>query len=305
MRKLKIGEVSYDYIKPKFLENQTDNIYHGLLVDILKNGKLRQNRTGEPAYSVFGRQLRFKNVGDVFPILTTKRVHLKSVIGELLWFLSGNTNKFVLKEKYGCTIWDEWGDDETGEMGPIYGYQWRNFNSSGIDQMTNVLNTLKTDPDNRRMIVTAWNPEQLSQQALPPCHWSFQFNTNKIEGQEKRTLDLMMNIRSNDIFLGAPFNIASYGLLLLMVAQQVDMIPGDLIINIGDAHIYKNHIPFVIEQLKRSSKFIEIDVMGEISGVSPQIKVNKALTLFDYTMDSFELNNYNPYPNFKNVPIAI
>jgi len=290
--------------------NATDYEYHNLLIKILQDGLWKENRTGTKTLSIFGPQVTFKNVGEVFPLLTTKKVHLKSIIGELLWFLSGSTNKHELKEKYGVSIWDEWGDDETGELGPVYGHQWVNWTYStknpyfpekskvshldwSINQIENLIDTLKTNPDDRRMIVSAWHVDQIKDMALPPCHWSFQCDTRQYPGDEKRTLNMKMNIRSWDIFLGGPFNIASYAILLMMLAQEVDMIAGDLIISAGDVHIYENHLEYIMKQLGRNSK-------GDV----PKLK----LTLkgfWDFTLDDFELINYNPHPNWKNVPVAI
>jgi len=292
--------------------NKTDKTYHNLLIKILKDGVLKQNRTGIKTYSIFGPQIRFDNVGDNFPLISTKKIHLKSVIGELLWFLSGSTNKNVLREKYGTTIWDEWGNDETGEMGPIYGNQWVNWTyykekgsfkvgntnqpvlvKKSINQLQKVIDKLKTSPDDRRMIVTAWHVEDIPKMALPPCHWSYQFYTSKIKNSEKRKLDIIMNIRSLDTFLGGPFNISSYAILLMMMAQEVNMIPGDLIINIGDAHIYENHLEYVYKQLQRSSKS------------NPTLELNKNKSFWEFTPEDFILKNYDAHSNWRNVPIAV
>jgi len=284
-----IGEIIIDLTKV----NNADKEYHSLMIDILVNGKWKENRTGTQTLSIFGPQLRFKNILEHFPLITTKRVHWKSVVGELLWFLSGSTNKFVLKEKYGVTIWDEWGDNETGDLGPVYGFQWRNFDGSGIDQLSNVINDLKKDPDDRRLIVTAWNPKQIKDMALPPCHWSYQFYS-VLNNEGKRELSMIMNIRSWDIFLGGPFNIAEYALLLQMVAQTVDMIPHELIINAGDAHLYENHIPFVIEQLQR-------DTLSD-----PTVSLNlEQKNIFEFSLSDINLLDYNAHPNWRNVPVAV
>jgi thymidylate synthase len=291
--------------------NDTDKTYCKLLVNILKNGIWKQNRTGTKTLSIFGPQVEFKNVGEKFPLLTQKKIHARSVIGELLWFLSGSTNKHELKEKYGCSIWDEWGDDETGELGPIYGHQWVNWKDyktrwvnalSGpgmnvpvyINQIQNIIDTLKTNPDDRRMIVSAWNVAEIPEMALPPCHWSFQFYTNQIPGEEKRRLHIIENQRSVDTFLGLPFNIASYALLLMMVAQQVDMIPGNLIMNLGDTHIYEDHLKYVTEQLSRNSK-----------GNSPTVVIDKQKDIWSYKPEHFHLEGYTPHPNWKNIPVAV
>ena len=292
----KIGnvEVNFDNL------NGADAAYHTLMLDILMHGKWKENRTGTRTISLFGPQVRFDNVGEFFPLISSKKVHLKSIIGELLWFLSGNTNKFVLKEKYGVSIWDEWGDDETGEMGPIYGNQWVNWefnNEEGekrsINQLQEIINRLKHDPDDRRMIVSAWHVEQIPGMALPPCHWSYQFYS-VLNEEGKRELSMNMNIRSWDVFLGGPFNIASYAILLQMVAQAVDMIPKDLIINAGDAHLYEDHIDKVVEQLKRDSP------CDPVMTLNPDKK-----DIFSYLPEDFTLSGYdNPHPNWKNVPIA-
>ena len=273
--------------------NDTDFIYRDLLIKILREGKWKQNRTGTKTISIFGEQLRFKNVGEKFPILTTKKIHYKSVLGELLWFLDGKMNKHLLKEKYGVSIWDEWGNDETGELGPVYGAQWNNWNNEGINQLENLIDTLRNDPDDRRMLVTAWNPSKIKDMALPPCHWSYQAYSEILE-DGKRKLHLMFNMRSLDVFLGMPFDVASYATLLIMLAQQTDHIPGDLIMNTGDTHLYENHISYVLEQITRTSKDEE-----------PKLIVEKQSTLWDYKPEHFKLINYNTHPNWKNVPVAV
>lgn len=303
--------------------NSCDKEYHELLEEILRDGLWKENRTGTKTISIFGPQVRFNDVGTKFPLLTTKKVHLKSIIGELLWFLEGSTNKNRLKDHYGTSIWDEWDGPNPkfpGDMGPIYGNQWVNWTYNhvysedddqpvveGIDedsviiseersinQLQGIIDTLKTNPDDRRMIVTAWHPEQLKDMALPPCHWSFQFYTNQYPNEEKRRLHIKMNIRSWDVCLGGPFNIASYALMLLMMAQEVDMIPGDLIISAGDAHLYENHLEFIYKQLSRNSK-----------GAEPVMKLNPNKGFWDFTPEDFTLEGYDPHPNFKNVPIAV
>lgn len=301
-------DVSIDYNKL----NDTDKIYCKLMENILENGLWKQNRTGTKTISIFGPQLVFENVLEKFPLLTQKKIHLKSVVGELLWFLSGSTDKNVLKNKYGVTIWDEWNAPNPkfdGDMGPIYGNQWVNWkyyeeigNISGqpallqksINQIQNIIDKLKSDPDDRRMIVTAWHPEQIKDMALPPCHWSFQFYTNQRPNEDKRRLHIIENQRSVDTFLGLPFNIASYSILLMMMAQEVNMIPGDLIMNLGDTHLYENHLPFVYEQLKRISK-----------GDEPVLKLNPDKGFWEFEPEDFELLMYDAHPNFKNVPIAV
>jgi len=306
--------------------NNTDFEYHNLLIQILETGIWKENRTSEKTLSIFGPQLKFEKVGEKFPLLTTKKIHIKSIIGELLWFLSGSTNKHELRDKYGVTIWDEWGDNETGELGPIYGNQWVNWEYFGIEglahyginpekvreprcdgllygqrhikksinQIQNLIDTLKTDPDDRRMIVSAWHVDQISDMALPPCHWSFQFYTNQYPDEKKRRLHIKVNIRSWDAFLGAPFNIASYALFLMMMAQEVNMEPGDLIISAGDAHIYKNHIKYICEQLGRKSMSLE-----------PIMFLNKKKDFWNFTPDDFDLQLYKAYPNWKHVPVAV
>jgi len=277
--------------------NDADKTYHDLLEQILEEGIWKENRTGTKTISIFGPQVVFSNVGEKFPLLTTKKVHLKSIIGELLWFLEGSTDKNRLKDHYGVSIWDEWDAPNPkfdGDMGPIYGNQWVNWNGEDINQIQNVIDTLKKNPDDRRMIVSAWNPSKLQEMALPPCHWSYQFETRQYPGEEKRRVNLKMNIRSWDIFLGGPFNIASYAILLLMIAQEVDMIPGDLIISAGDVHIYEDHLPFVYRQLERNSK-----------GNEPIMKLNPNKSFWDFTPEDFKLLLYDPHPNFRNVPIAV
>ena len=304
-------EFAADFIFPLGGHNETDYEYHQLLVKILHEGLWKENRTGVKTLSIFGPQVQFKNVAEKFPLLTTKKVHMKSIIGELLWFLSGSTNKHELKEKYECSIWDEWGDDETGELGPIYGHQWVNWEyyfvagtnkhtheeyriKGSINQLQNIIDTLKTNPDDRRMIVSAWHVDQIKDMALPPCHWSYQFDTRQYPGEDKRRLNIKMNIRSWDIFLGGPFNIASYALLLMMMAQEVDMIAGDLTISAGDVHIYENHMEYILEQLKRNS------VRSE-----PRMTLNPNKGFWEFEPEDFQLDDYEAHPNWKNIPIAI
>jgi len=292
--------------------NPVDYEYHTLIEKILEEGLWKENRTGTKTLSIFGPQVTFTNVGLDFPLLTTKKVHLKSIIGELLWFLSGSTNKHVLKEKYETSIWDEWGDDETGELGPVYGHQWVNWTYSvknphytpgnttvshldfSINQIQNLIDTLKTNPDDRRMIVNAWHVDQIPDMALPPCHWSFQCDTRKYPKTDKRVLNLKMNIRSWDILLGGPFNIASYALLLQMLAQEVDMIAGDLTISAGDVHIYENHFEYIFKQLNRMSK-----------AAPPMMKLNLDKGFWEFEASDFDLINYDAHPNWKNIPVAI
>jgi len=300
--------------------NSVDYEYHTLIEKILEEGLWKENRTGTKTLSIFAPQVTFEHVGSSFPLLTTKKVHLKSIIGELLWFLSGSTNKHVLRDKYETTIWDEWGDDETGELGPVYGHQWVNWTyvkpdselsntwkkglthypggfkarHKSINQIQNLIDTLKTNPDDRRMIVSAWHVDQIPDMALPPCHWSFQCDTRKYPKTDKRVLNLKMNIRSWDILLGGPFNIASYALLLQMLAQEVGMIAGNLTISAGDVHIYENHLEYIFKQLNRSSK-----------SAPPTMKLNLDKGFWDFEPSDFELKNYDAHPNWKNVPVAI
>jgi thymidylate synthase len=291
--------------------NPTDREYCDLLTYILTEGVWKQNRTGVKTLSVFGPQVVFKNVGERFPLLTQKKIYTRGVIGELLWFLSGSTDKRVLQEKYKTHIWDEWDapyPQFDGDMGPIYGHQWVNweynetvlgscgvgFETRSINQLQNVIDTLKTNPDDRRMIVSAWKPDQLHEMALPPCHWSYQFYTVQYPEEEERTLHMKMNIRSWDVFLGAPFNIASYATLLMMVAKEVNMRPGDLYISAGDAHLYEDHLPYVREFLKRDSK-----------GQEPTLLINNKKDFWDHEPEDFKLFGYVSHPNWKNVPVAV
>jgi thymidylate synthase len=289
----------------KFYFNETDKEYHLLLEKILREGIWKQNRTGIKTISIFGPQIIFKNVGEKFPLLTTKKIFTKGLIGELLWFLSGSTDKKVLQEKYDTSIWNEWNSPNPkfdGDMGPIYGYQWvkwkyydeKTKEFKFINQIQEVINTLKNNPDDRRMIVSAWAPHDIPDMALPPCHWSYQFYSVLYPGDTKRTLHIIENQRSIDTFLGLSWNIASYAILLMMVAQQVDMKPGNLIMNLGDTHLYENHLEFVFKQLERTS-----------TGVEPQLIIQKQKDIFSYEPEHFKIENYNALPNWKNVPIAV
>jgi thymidylate synthase len=256
--------------------------YLEFLQDILHNGTKKEDRTGTGTVSVFGRQMRF-NLEDGFPLVTTKKLHLKSIIHELLWFLKGDTNIAYLKENK-VRIWDEWAD-ENGELGPVYGHQWRSWsapNGETIDQITNVVSDIKNNPDSRRLIVSAWNPADLPNMALPPCHLLFQFYV--AEGK----LSCQLYQRSADSFLGVPFNIASYALLTMMVAQVTGLKPGEFVHTIGDAHIYSNHIEQVELQLTREPKPL------------PKMKLNPNVTnIFDFTYDDFELVEYEAHPHIK------
>ena len=261
--------------------------YQTLLKHILDTGTQKTDRTGTGTTSVFGYQMRF-NLNDGFPLVTTKKVHLKSIIHELLWFINGDTNTKYLKDN-GVGIWDEWAD-ENGDLGPVYGKQWRSWttpNGQVIDQLKEVIETLKKSPDSRRIIVSAWNVGELSQMALMPCHALFQFYVadNKLSCQ--------LYQRSADVFLGVPFNIASYALLTMMIAQVCDLELGDFIWTGGDTHIYSNHYEQVATQLAREPK------------VLPTMKINPEVKdIFSFKYEDFKLENYEPYPGIK-APVAV
>jgi thymidylate synthase len=262
-------------------------VYHDLLRHVLEHGHKKEDRTGTGTLSVFGYQMRF-NLADGFPLLTTKKVHLKSIIHELLWFLQGSTNIAYLKEN-GVTIWDEWADAE-GNLGPVYGYQWRNWpkpDGTHIDQIAQVVNAIKNTPDSRRLIVSAWNVADVDKMKLPPCHAFFQFYV--ADGK----LSCQLYQRSADIFLGVPFNIASYALLTMMVAQVCDLQPGDFVHTLGDAHIYLNHLDQVNEQLSREPRAL------------PIMRINPQVTdIFGFKFEDFTLEQYDPYPAIK-APVAV
>lgn len=256
--------------------------YLDLLKRILDEGTRKGDRTGTGTLSVFGNQMRF-NLEDGFPLLTTKKLHLKSIIYELLWFLRGDTNVRYLQE-HGVRIWNEWADTE-GELGPVYGHQWRSwpdYNGGNIDQIANVVNQLKHNPDSRRMIVSAWNVAEVDSMALPPCHTMFQFYV--ADGR----LSLQLYQRSADTFLGVPFNIASYALLLQMMAQVTGYRPGDFIHTTGDTHLYLNHLDQARLQLTRTPR--QLPVMK----INPDVK-----SLFDFQYEDFELEGYDPWPHIK------
>jgi thymidylate synthase len=308
--------------------------YHDLLQHILDNGVKKEDRTGTGTLSVFGYQMRF-DLERGFPLVTTKKVHLKSVIGELLWFISGSTNKHELKEKYGVSIWDEWGDNKTGELGPIYSAQWRSwpvydpvyvgdgifYMKDYIDQLAQVIEQIKTKPDSRRHIVSAWNVADIPSMALPPCHLLFQFYTRPLTIAERENisakrgfgypstgreeihfkehnipthyLDCQLYQRSADVFLGVPFNIASYALLTMMIAQVCNMVPGEFIWTGGDCHLYTNHIEQAKLQLSREFRPL------------PTMKINPAIKDIDsFTYGDFELVGYDPHPTIK-APVAV
>ncbi|HEU5292943.1 MAG TPA: thymidylate synthase [Cyclobacteriaceae bacterium] len=261
--------------------------YLDLMKDILETGVSKTDRTGTGTLSVFGRQLRF-DLSQGFPLLTTKKLHTRSIFIELLWFLKGDTNIKYLHD-HGVTIWDEWAD-QNGDLGPVYGHQWRSWptpNGSTIDQITNVLNQIKQKPDSRRHIVSAWNPAEVDKMALPPCHAMFQFYV--ADGK----LSCQLYQRSADYFLGVPFNIASYALLTHMFAQQCDLLPGDFVWTGGDTHLYTNHLDQAKLQLTREP--FEL----------PQLNIRrKPASIFDYQFEDFEIVNYQSHPGIK-APIAV
>ena len=266
--------------------------YLDLIRHIQHHGSNKTDRTGTGTKSVFGYQMRF-DLSEGFPLVTTKKIHVKSVVHELLWFLKGDTNIQYLQDN-GVRIWNEWADDK-GNLGPVYGHQWRNWNSEGIDQIQEVIKTLKTNPDSRRMLVTAWNPSVLpdtsvsfaenvanNKAALPPCHAFFQFYVADAK------LSCQLYQRSADIFLGVPFNIASYALLTMMMAQVCNLEVGDFIHTLGDAHIYTNHFEQTELQLSRDTKAL------------PKMKINPNVkSIFDFTIDDFELVDYKYHPHIK------
>ena len=261
--------------------------YLDLMQHILDKGVKKEDRTGTGTLSIFGHQMRF-NLAEGFPLVTTKKVHLKSIIHELLWFLKGDTNIAYLKE-HGVSIWDEWAD-ENGDLGPVYGSQWRSWptpDGRHIDQITQVVNQLKHNPDSRRIIVSAWNVSEIENMKLPPCHAFYQFYV--AEGK----LSCQLYQRSADVFLGVPFNIASYALLVLMMAQVTGLEPGEFIWTGGDTHLYLNHLEQAQLQLSREPRPL------------PQMKLNPEVQdIFDFKYEDFELVNYNPHPGIK-APVAV
>lgn len=261
--------------------------YQDLLRHIMETGTLKADRTGTGTKSVFGYQMRF-NLEEGFPLLTTKKVHLKSIMHELLWFIAGDTNIKYLKDN-GVSIWDEWAD-ENGELGPVYGRQWRAWKTAEgetVDQLSALIDGIKKNPDSRRHIVSAWNPGEVDKMALPPCHAMFQFYV------ANGRLSCQLYQRSADVFLGVPFNIASYALLTMMVAQVCGLRPGDFIHSFGDAHIYTNHFEQVNLQLSREPRPL------------PKMKINPNVTsIFGFKYEDFELEGYNPHPGIK-APIAV
>ncbi len=267
--------------------NPEEQQYLDLLAEVLERGARKADRTGTGTLSVFGRQLRF-SLEPEFPLLTTKKLHLKSIIYELLWFLRGDTNVKWLQER-GVSIWDEWAD-AAGELGPVYGYQWRHWRTPEgreIDQIANVVESLKSKPDSRRHIVAAWNPADIDRMALPPCHALFQFYV--ADGR----LSCQMYQRSADLFLGVPFNIASYALLTRMIAQVTGLSAAEFVLTLGDAHLYLNHLEQARQQLARAPRSF------------PRMRLNpKVQNLFEFTFEDFALEGYEPHPAIK-APIAV
>ncbi len=275
--------------------------YHDLIKHILEEGTQKGDRTGTGTLSVFGHQMRF-DLSEGFPMITTKKLHLKSIIYELLWFLNGDTNIKYLQEN-GVKIWNEWAD-ENGDLGPVYGKQWRSWNNEEIDQIKEVIHTLKNNPNSRRMLVSAWNPSVLpntsisfsenvanGKAALPPCHAFFQFYVAPADPEKENSkprLSCQLYQRSADVFLGVPFNIASYALLTMMIAQVCDYEAGEFIHTFGDAHIYNNHIEQVNLQLSRELRTLPTMTLN------PEIK-----DIFSFRFEDFKLENYNPHPHIK------
>ncbi len=261
--------------------------YLDLLAEVLAHGALKSDRTGTGTRSVFGRQMRF-GLAERFPLLTTKKLHLKSILYELLWFLRGDTNVRWLQE-HGVTIWDEWAD-ANGELGPVYGYQWRHWRTPDgreIDQLRQVVEQIRARPDSRRHLVTAWNPADVDRMALPPCHALFQFYV------AENRLSCQMYQRSADLFLGVPFNIASYALLTLMVAQVTGLAPGEFVLTLGDAHLYLNHLQQAREQVGRTPRAF------------PRMRLNPQVKdVFGFRYEDFTLEGYDPHPAIK-APIAV
>lgn len=262
--------------------------YLDLLREVLECGTSKGDRTGTGTLSLFGRQMRF-NLADGFPLLTTKKLHTRSIIYELLWFLRGETNIGFLHEN-GITIWDEWAD-EHGELGPIYGYQWRNWpgvEGGSIDQISEVIEQIHTNPDSRRLIVSAWNVADLPRMALPPCHLLFQFFVAEDSERGRRRLSCQLYQRSADLFLGVPFNIASYALLTMMIAQVTNLEPGEFVHTLGDVHLYRNHLDQARLQLSREPR------------TPPTMTINPAVrSIFEFRIEDFVLENYNPHPHIR------
>ncbi|AND41120.1 MULTISPECIES: thymidylate synthase [Cytobacillus] len=258
--------------------------YLDLCKHVLENGTKKEDRTGTGTISTFGYQMRF-NLQEGFPLVTTKKLHLKSIIHELLWFLNGDTNVKYLQEN-GVRIWNEWADEE-GNLGPVYGHQWRSWTGADgntVDQISSLIDQIKTNPDSRRLIVNAWNAGEIEKMALPPCHCMFQFYA--ADGK----LSCQLYQRSADVFLGVPFNIASYALLTMMVAQVCDLEPGEFVHTFGDVHIYQNHIDQVNLQLSRDPRPLPKMI------INPDVK-----DIFSFKFDDFQLEDYNPHPHIKGV----
>jgi thymidylate synthase len=261
--------------------------YLDLMRHVRDRGSVKEDRTGTGTRSVFGYQMRF-DLGDGFPVLTTKKLHLRSIIHELLWFLKGDTNIAYLKEN-GVSIWDEWAD-EHGDLGPVYGHQWRAWPAPGgatIDQISQLVQQIQNNPDSRRLIVSAWNPADIEHMALPPCHCLFQFYVS--EGR----LSCQLYQRSADVFLGVPFNIASYALLTMMVAQVTDLQPGEFVHTFGDAHLYSNHLEQADLQLGRQPRALPV------MRINPEVQ-----DIFGFRFEDFELVGYDPHPHIK-APVAV
>ncbi|MBX7107016.1 MAG: thymidylate synthase [Chitinophagales bacterium] len=270
--------------------------YHDLLQHILDAGVRKEDRTGTGTISVFGYQMRF-DLSEGFPLLTTKKLHTKSIIHELLWFLQGSTNIAYLKEN-GVSIWNEWADED-GELGPVYGKQWRSWltpDGQTVDQISNVIEQIKKNPNSRRLMVSAWNVADVDKMALPPCHTMFQFYVAPADvssGETRGKLSCQLYQRSADVFLGVPFNIASYALLTMMIAQVCDLEAGDFVHTLGDTHLYLNHLEQTQLQLTRDFRTL------------PQMKINPSVkNIFDFKFEDFELLNYHPHPSIK-APIAV
>ena len=261
--------------------------YHDLLQHILDHGTEKSDRTGTGTFSIFGHQMRF-DLSAGFPLVTTKKLHIRSIIHELLWFLTGDTNIAYLKE-HGVSIWDEWAD-ENGNLGPVYGSQWRSWRGADgetVDQISNLIEMIKHNPDSRRLLVSAWNVPEIPHMKLPPCHTLFQFYV------ANDRLSCQLYQRSADVFLGVPFNIASYALLTMMVAQVTNLQPGDFVHTLGDAHLYSNHVDQARQQLARETRSL------------PSLKINPNVTsIFDFKFEDFEVVGYEPHPHIK-APVAI
>ena len=261
--------------------------YLSLLEEVRYKGTLKEDRTGVGTYSLFGRQLRF-DLDRGFPLLTTKKVHLRSVVHELLWFLAGDSNVRYLQQ-HGVSIWDAWADPATGDLGPVYGAQWRSWTGADgrtIDQLAEVVDRIRTDPDCRRLVVSAWNVSDLPEMALPPCHVLFQFYVSN------GRLSLQLYQRSADVFLGVPFNIASYSLLLMMVARVTGLRPGEFVHTFGDVHLYRNHVEQAEEQLRRRPRPL------------PSVVIADRTDLFSYRYEDIRVSGYDPHPAIR-APVAV